>query len=89
MPSNISTPNWGKVVSGKKPAELKVVKGGRPSVKKKREPDEETKQRLVFVPREDGTIVCVEADTLYAMRLLQPVVVTVPVSVAGYEKLEP
>lgn len=64
---------------------LKVVKGGRPSTRKKRiKPDT---RRIVFIPREGGGIACVDGDTFYALTIDAPVVVTVPEEIVGYERL--
>ena len=70
----------------KSKTDLKLVKGSRTSVKKKRAHPHTT--RIALVPREDGSVTVIDPDTHYALRLTVVVVTTSPADCVGYEKLD-
>jgi hypothetical protein len=74
-------------VMAAKTQKLKLVKGGRPTIRSKRPPPPSTR-RVTFIPQPDGQFHCVDQDTFYLLRLLAPVSVTVPEGIVSVEVLD-
>jgi hypothetical protein len=70
----------------KAPPKLALVKGGRPTARSI--PTSETTRRVTFIPREDGSVLCICSRTRLVLHLLASVEVTVPDRICNVEKLE-